>query len=88
MIGLFVVGVLRPDAEITEMKSMVTPKHDDGVVFEAQLLQSKQDLADLCIDVTDTGVIAVDELAGEVVVDGSGITFVGDREIISEQIFV
>ena len=48
---------------------MITPEDDDGVVGETEFVQRLQQAADLCVDVADTGVVAVDQLAGPLVIE-------------------
>ena len=64
-VGLFVVGVLGPDAVVAEVVAVVAPEDDDGVLGEAGAVEFVEDPADLGVHVAEGGVVAVDELAGE-----------------------
>ena len=61
-VGLFVVRVFGPDAEIAKVPSVIAPQDDDGVLLEAQSLQRGGHATDLRIDVSRAGVVAVDQL--------------------------
>ena len=63
-VGLLIVGVLGPDAMISEVEAMISPEHDDGVPGESETIQFIDHFADLGIDEAGACIVAVDELLG------------------------
>ena len=58
---LFVVGVLAPHAVIAEMPAVVAPQHDDRVLRQTGLVESRDHSPQLGIHIADGGVVAVDQ---------------------------
>src|SRR5262245_53207512 len=61
------VAVLRPRIVLPELPTMVAPQDDDGICTQTEAVQFVEQFADLGVDVTHRGVVAVLEFAGEVV---------------------
>ena len=83
-IGLFVVGVFGPDPEVAEVKAVVTPQHDDGIVGEPECVEAVDHSTDLGIDITGAGVVTVHQLARDFLVDRRGVVLVGDGKVVAD----
>ncbi len=61
-VGLLVVGVFGPDAEIAEVKPVIAPEHHERIRREREPVEFVDHPADLRIHETYAGIVAVDEL--------------------------
>ena len=51
------------------MKAMITPQNNDGIVAEFQSIQLGNHSANLGINVGSRGIVAMDELTSESIID-------------------
>ncbi len=77
-VRLLVVRMFCPDTEITKVKTVISPQHDDGVVVEIQFIECGDHPNNLRIDVTRARVIPVNEIPLQFIGESRVPTF-GDR---------
>ena len=63
--GYFVIGRFSPDAHVPQMPTMIAPDHDHGVVPDTRFVESLEHHSDLRIDITDAGIISMQEGLGQ-----------------------